>query len=171
MISTKFLCNGSINLTRPFVWTLSLARRTFLFVDLSLTDVVQTTEAFHLVSDAARRADNIGTDEIPTVKLFSEILIYAEDVIAATGKDGGRGAMVGLLAVLPCHYVRSCHPINGAIFMVNGESIASRLVSSGEISRGSGAKSALEVDVATAGSRSMSSSRAACELEAGGCVT
>jgi hypothetical protein len=130
-MSSATLANGGcVDLKRPFIWTLPLARRTLLFADLSPNDIAGKREAFLLVSDAARRADNVGTDEIPSLEYFDKILGYADDVIAIHNVDstGSNSAMVGLLAVFPCRYVRSCHPSNCSLFIVTGESISSRLV-------------------------------------------
>lgn len=135
MWSTKYLSEGQVDLSRPFVWTLPQARRTLLFVDLSPSDDASMTKAFSLVSDAARRADNFGTDEMPTVEYLRWILAtFADDVmavydVATSGKDScSDSLMVGLLAVVPCRYVRSCHPINCSLIMVTAESISTHLV-------------------------------------------
>lgn len=123
-----------IDLARPFLLSLPLARRTLMFADVPANDIAGREEAFRLVSDAARRADNVGSDEIPSLEYFNEILEYTDEVIAirdnnASGGGGGcDGAMVGLLLVFPCRYVRSSHPSNCSLFIVTGESISSHLV-------------------------------------------
>jgi hypothetical protein len=117
---------------RPCIWTLPMARRTFLFSDLPSTELARN-EAFHLFSDAARRADNVGTDEIPSLEYMNWLLNFADDVIAlyddvTNATSDTRGALVGLLVVRACRYVRSCHPSNATLCIVTGESISSRLV-------------------------------------------
>jgi hypothetical protein len=118
------------NLRRPFLLTLPLAHRTLLFDDLQLNDLNRQSEAFRLVTDAARRSDNIGVDEIPSIEYFIDILNHADDIIAlyddvTTGRDS---LMVGLLVVFPSRYIRSIHPSTCHLLIVTGESISSRLV-------------------------------------------
>ena len=87
---------------------------------LSTTDDVRRV-AFDLVFDAARRADNIGTDEVPTVEYLEELLFYADDAIALyddfanleRGMNGGK--MGGLLIILP-----NLHPSNCTMMIVTG---------------------------------------------------
>jgi hypothetical protein len=112
---------------------LPLARRTFRFLDLPSNEVDGRNEAFNLVSDAARRSDNVGTDEIPSIEYFNSLLGFADDVIAlyddvTTGKSGSCGTMVGLLIVSPCRYIRSCHPSNCSLTIVTSQSVSSRFV-------------------------------------------
>jgi len=120
------------NYRRPCIWTLPLSRRTLRFSDLPSTEIARE-EAFHLFTDAARRADNVGTDEMPSLKYLEGILNFADDVTVlyddvTDGKNDSRGTMVGLLVVFPCRYVRSCHPSNASLWIVTDESISSRLV-------------------------------------------
>jgi len=119
----------------PFIWTLPLSRRTLLFDDLKSTTDDRRTEAFKLISDAARRADNIGIDEIPTLDYLNWLMQLADDAIALyddfTNLDEcgfGGAKMVGLVLILISRYVRSRHPSNCTMIIVTSESISSRLV-------------------------------------------
>lgn len=125
--------DGPLTLGLPFIWTLPLCRRTLLFDDLKSTADERRAEAFNLFTDAARRSDNVGVDEIPTVEYLNWLLLFADDAIALyddfTSLESGRGGgkMVGLIMILVSRYVRSRYPSNCTMMIVTGESISSHL--------------------------------------------
>jgi hypothetical protein len=121
--------HGPSDMCRPFIWTLPLARRTFLFTDIKPSDVHGRKEAFRLISDAAQRADNVGTDEVPSVDYLDWLMGYTDAVIAISDvSTASDAAMIGLIIIHQCAYVRSYHASSFNLIVVTGETISSRLV-------------------------------------------
>ena len=108
--------------TFPWIWTLPITRKTLLVDYLQKDD---HEEAFLLIQDAAKRGDNMGQFEVSTEEVFEDMLVLATTVL--TLSDLSTKKVECLILVVPCRYVRSCHPTLCSLYVVTSAELSKKI--------------------------------------------
>jgi len=116
-------------LCRPCLWTLPSTLKTLYMKDLNHEDEAQRHTAFQLITDAARRGDNIGVDEVTPGSL--DLMLQCSDV-AVVLYDPSRGEqahlerLLGAVVVVESRFIRSAHPRACQLFVVGATELSGR---------------------------------------------
>ena len=111
---------SSLSSTAATYLTLARCRKTVI-VEKLMSERLQ--EAFQMVSDAAKRADNVGVDEYPTINYMERLVQRSTAALGLRTVDDGR--LAGIVIVTPCIYARSPRPTLCTAVVVTSTSVCS----------------------------------------------
>jgi len=116
--------------SRPCLWTLPSCFKTLHIEDLNKDDESKRQAAFQLVSDAAQRADNIGTDEFP-VEWFDLLLQYTDVAVLLykpCDDEMRPQSPLGFIAVPECRFANNVHRSACQLMVVTATELSGRPV-------------------------------------------